>query len=204
MKRARLLGVALLLAAAAAALVLSGCGPKGRDGRAYLSLDWTYAPQDLYFPLLPPVISAGTYYPHPAGTYEGAYTAWDWTYYHFWYTIEINEGDYGFAGLPGDDGADRFYRIYLYASGPRVVYFDGPDMALAPSAAAGPALQEEARAKELGLQPPQRDSLENLEQERALDPTVLDLENPESYHYESSGPGWKVTIEGERYRPLAE
>jgi hypothetical protein len=197
-----LAGVAL---AAVLLLGLSACGVKGADGKAYLALDWTYTPQTVYFPMLPQYITAGTFYEHPAGTYYGEYTAWNWDFYSFWYTLEINEGSYGVGGWPGEDGADRLYTLFLSSWGPELYYFDDPNMSvrggeLPEPLAADPAAAERQLALALGGEPGRDASVPS--QKIELDPERYDLANPEEFRQVASGPGWTLTVEGQRYRAI--
>jgi len=198
MKRTRLLAATILLAASL--LGLSACGTRGVDGKAYLALDWTYTPVSVYFPMLPLVITAGTYYEHPAGTYYGEYTAWNWDFYSFWYTLEINEGSYGAGLWPGEDGADRFYAMFLSSWGPELYYFDDSDLALKGIEAGDPSIAERELALAGGSQPERDPSVRSGKRE--LDPGSYDLDHPEEFRWVSRGPGWSLTVEGHRYRLL--
>jgi hypothetical protein len=208
MKRIRALLVVMLLAGALL-LGLSACGIRGEDGKAYLALDWTYTPQTVYFPMLPPVISAGTYYEHPAGTYYGEDTAWNWDFYSFYYTLEINEGTYGTGMWPGEDGADRFYSMFLSSWGPELYYFEDrsrssneAESSLAEAAAkAETAAKESSRSSGYTGGAPSRERTITGEK-RSLDPERYDLDNPEEFVLEKSGPGWRLTVEGLHYPAL--
>ncbi|MBN1837644.1 MAG: hypothetical protein JW820_17440 [Spirochaetales bacterium] len=199
MKKTRALLAGILLGVAAL-LALSACGMRGADGKAYLALDWPYTPQSAYFPMLPPVISAGIYYEHPAGTYYGEYTAWNWDFYSFWYTIEIDEGSYGVGAWPGEDGADRYYQMYLNSWGPELYYFEDKSLAARDlGSPADPAMQREL-ALAAGSEPGREPEVSSRKLE--LDPDRYDLDNPEPFRRVESGPGWSLTVEGQRYRPL--
>jgi hypothetical protein len=202
MKRIRALFVVMLLAGALL-LGLSACGIRGEDGKAYLALDWTYTPQTVYFPMLPRVVSAGTYYEHPAGTYYGEYTAWNWDFYSFYYTLEINEGTYGTAGWPGEDGADRLYSMFLSSWGPELYYFEdrGRSSNESDSSLAEAAAKELSRSPEYTGGTPSRERTMPSEK-RSLDPERYDLDNPEEFVLEKSGPGWRLTVEGLHYPAL--
>jgi len=193
-------------------LALSGCGKAGEDGTSYLALDWVYAPLAIYFPALPAVISAGTFYEHAAGSYPGEYIAWDGSYYSFTYRIEVNEGEAGGLLSPGEDGADRYYLMYLYSWGPEFYYYDDLSLAridpaaegISPlnreaelAAAAGLGLGEEGGAEpESAGARPNRAPLDSL-----LEPSLYDLDHPQPYVYELVGPGYRLRIEGLHYRP---
>jgi hypothetical protein len=185
-------------------VVLSaGCGLQGGDGTSYLALDWVYAPQRLYFPELPSLVLADVHYQHSAGTYYGEYIAWDGSYYSFYYTIEINEGEYGSGMLPGEDGMDRYYTMYLYSWGPELYYFDDLDSKSLTSAEwgspQGPALEERLYAEQSGLEPAGRGEVENGRIE--LEDYDLDVDSPQSYLFESRGSGYTLRIEGTRLLP---
>ena len=180
-------------------LGLSACGSRGSDGRAYLALDWTYTPKSVYFPMLPPVISAGTYYQHPAGTYYGEYTAWNWDFYSFWYTLTINEGTYGYGSWPGEDGADRFYLIYLTGGGPELYCYELSYRALEGLEAPGPGVPEGESSPPPGSEADRQPTLRS--DPRSPEPGRYDLDNPEEFRREYSGPGWSLILEGKRYPP---
>jgi hypothetical protein len=200
MKKTRVLLAGILLGGVLL-LGLTACGPKGEDGEAYLALDWTYAPISVYFPTLPTVIGAGTYYRHPPGTYYGEYTAWSGDFYSFWYTIEINEGSYGVGGWPGEDGADRFYSMILRSWGPELYYEDVAQRSLSDGRAPVEDPVEEALA--LGNESRPGDARTLTAEKRVLDPDRDQLGAPEQFHREKSGPGWSFTVEGQHY-PAAQ
>ena len=135
----------------------TGCGLQGEDGTSYLALDWVYAPQQLYFPAMPSLGLAGVHYQHPEGTYYGEYIAWDGSYYSFYYMIEVNEGEYGAALLPGADGMDRYYTMYLYSWGPQLYYVDDLDskslILESRGAPAASVLLEQQKADRSNLEP---------------------------------------------------
>jgi hypothetical protein len=182
-------------------LLLLGCGPRGDDGTSYLALDWSYAPLSFNFPALPGEVSPGTYYWHPEGLYPGEYVAWDGSWWVFNYRIEVDEGDWGIGGIPGADGADRFYKMYLYSWGPELSYVEvSQSLSLVQPNPSGenPDAREQARAAALGLQP----SSARRVTSGTVDETRFDLEHPQPYHYERSGPGYRLLIEGRSYAPL--
>jgi hypothetical protein len=196
----RKLRVPALGALALALLLLVGCGPQGDDGISYLSLDWTYQPQSIDFPQLPDVVTPETYYWHPEGLYHGEYVAWEGSWWSFNYRIEVDPGDWGIAGLPGADGADRFYTMYLYSWGPELSYVElSKSLSLVEPHPQGedPAAREQARAEALGLQP----SATRQAATGAADPSRYDLQHPEPYRFERTGPGYRLLIEGQRYSP---
>jgi hypothetical protein len=176
---------------------LSGCGVLGEDGTSYMALDWVYAPQQLYFPAMPPFGQVGVHYQHPDGTYYGEYVAWDGSYYSFYYTVEVNEGEYGVMLLPGPDGMDRYYTMYLYSWGPELYYVD-QSKSFTPTGIESGSL-ERARADQLGLEPSRSAEVGN--QRTTLDESDYDLDDPQEYLFESQGPGYSLRIEGRRYPP---
>ena len=199
MNRTRALVVGIL-AAGALLLGLSACGIRGEDGRAYLALDWTYTPKTMYFPTLPEVISAGAFYQHPPGTYYGEYTAWNWDFYSFYYTIEINAGTYGTGTWPGEDGPDRFYSMFLSSWGPELHYFEASGLALTGPEAPTAAASEKELALSSGSEPSRERTI--VVEKRSLDAERYDLDNPEEFRYQESGPGWRLTVEGQRFPAL--
>ena len=143
----------------------------------------------------------GTYYWHPEGVHHGEYIAWDGSGHIFNYEIQVDEGDWGIGGYPGADGADRFYTMYLYSWGPELSYVElSKSLSLVQPAPDGeaPAAREQAKAASLGLQPSSGGRLAS----GAIDPARYDLDHPEPYRFEQSGPGYRLLIEGQRYRPL--
>jgi len=194
--------LAVTFAALLAVFALSGCGPKGEDGDAYMALDWVYAPRYIDFAMLPDVVIAENYYGHPQGVYYAAYVAWDGTFWDFEYTIEVDEGYWGFMDIPGVDGADRYYTLYLYSWGPEMYLLElGKYVAGASRAAAGePAAEEEtARRAELGIEA--REARRLRAAEAPPDLSGYDLDAVEPYSFESRGEGWRVSIRGMGYVP---
>jgi len=182
-------------------LLLVGCGPQGEDGTSYLALDWTYTPLTLDFPQLPAAVVPGTYYWHPEGLYHGEYVAWEGSWWVFNYRIEVDDGDWGIGDIPGPDGADRFYTMYLYSWGPELSYVElSSSLSLVQPHPAGedPAAKEQARAAALSLQP----SSTRQAPSTAIDATRFDLDHPEPYRFERTGPGYRLLIEGHRYAPI--
>jgi hypothetical protein len=196
----RKLRVPALAALALALLLLVGCGPQGEDGTSYLALDWTYQPRTIDFPQMPAVVVPGTYYWHPEGLFYGEYVAWDGGWWVFDYRIEVDPGDWGIGGFAGADGADRFYTMYLYSTGPELSYVElSRSLSLVQPHPAGenPAVREQARAAALGVQPPSAGSVAS----GPVDAARFDLDHPEPYHFERTGPGYRLWIEGRRYSP---
>ena len=186
-----------------ALIFAAGCGVKGEDGTSYLALDWVYAPQQLYFPAMPPVGLAGVYYHHPEGTYYGEYVAWDGSYYSFYYTIEVNEGEYGLGGYPGADGMDRYYTMYLYSWGPELYYVDDLDSKSSFLESAGASIDSEQRerqaAERAGLEPPDGARVVNRPVE--LDESRYHADVSEEYLFENRGPDYELRIDGYRLPP---
>lgn len=184
-------------------LSLLGCGLKGEDGTSYLALDWVYAPRQLYFPAMPSFGQLGIYYQHPEGTYYGEYVAWDGSYYSFYYTIAVNEGDYGVMLLPGSNGMDRYYTMYLYSWGPELSYIDdeqSKSFTHEPTGTKNDSL-ERTQADRLSFEPLPSRSAEVFNKEVTLDGSDYELDNPQEYFFESQGPGYSLRIEGHRYPP---
>jgi hypothetical protein len=195
------LRVPALAALALVVLALAACGPRGEDGTSYLALDWTYEPQSVYFPALPPGVDAGIYYPHPEGVHLGEYVAWEGSWWRFTYQIEVNPGEWGIGGYPGEDGADRFYTMCLYSSGPQLYFVDlDQSLSLVQPAPTGedPEAAERAKAAGLGVQPAEGGRLSSV----PTDSSRYDLDHPTPYRFERSGPGYRLLIEGQRYSPL--
>lgn len=105
--------------------LMIGCGKDGKDGSAFVAIDWVYAPLNCYDnnPAIPSTFYRGQYYKTSPGTYNGSYTAWDGSYYSGTYTITINEGEDGgfFFWDEGDGGKDKYYTIWLYSFGPDII-----------------------------------------------------------------------------------
>ena len=193
--------VPALAALALALLLLVGCGPQGEDGTSYLALDWTYTPLTIDFQQLPAVVVPGTYYWHPEGLYHGEYIAWEGSLWVFNYRIEVDEGDWGIGGFTGAEGADRFYTMYLYSWGPELSYVElSSSLSLVQPHpdSEDPAAREQARAAALGVQP----SSARSPAAGAIDAARFDLDHPEPYRFERTGPGYRLLIEGQRYSPL--
>ncbi len=192
------LRVPALVALALVAFALAGCGPQGEDGASYLALDWTYEPLSIDFPSLPPEVYAGAFYPHGEGLFHAEYIAWEGTLWSFDYQIEVNHGEWGIGDLPGEDGADRFYTMYLYSDGPELYFVDlSQSLSLVQPNPTGedPAAAERAKAAGLGLQPAEGRRLSA----GLVDRSRYDLEHPTPYRYERTGPGYRLLIEGEHY-----
>ena len=103
--------------------------------------------------------------------------------------------------IPGADGADRFYTMYLYSWGPELSYVDlSESLALVqpPPAGEDPAAREQAGAASLHLSPSSAGRLAS----GPIDPARYDLEHAQPYRFEQSGPGYRLLIEGQGYRPL--
>lgn len=101
-----------------------GCGRPGDPGRRYLAIDWLYAPEALYFPAFPQIVTAGQYVRHEPGSYQGEYIAWDGSYWLADYWINVEAG--GAAPLlgTGDHGDDYYLSLWLYSFGPSMYVDD--------------------------------------------------------------------------------
>ena len=100
--------------------VLAGCGVPGDDGAVYLAIDWSSAPQALYFPAFPQTIYAGEYVEHESGSYAGEYVAWDGTYWVADYWIEVDPGGEAPLFGTGEHGDDHYLSMWLYSFGPSI------------------------------------------------------------------------------------
>ncbi len=149
-----------------------------------------YAAEAVNFPQLPAVGYYGTYYEHPPGTYWGEYIAWDFSYHSVNYTIEVNEGEEG--GLfwtDGDDGADRYYKMWLYSWGAEIYYYDEKSISANQQ-------KEQQKALALGLNPSiGSGAIKNIE----FDISRYDLDNPEIKVTVKIIGDRKITIESKRY-----
>jgi hypothetical protein len=162
-----------------------------------MALDWVYAPQQLYFPQMPALGMAGVYYQHPEGTYYGEYVAWDGSYYSFYYTIQVNEGEYGAGWLPGAAGMDRYYKMVLYSWGPELYYVDDLD---SKSFAPDSSEPEELLSAQLPeIEPSRSGDFDNRHVE--LDESGYDMGSPREYLFEIRDPGYTLRIEGQRFSP---
>ena len=195
--------VSAVLVLALISFALVGCGPQGEDGTSYLALDWTYAPLSVDFPELPSTVYAGAFYPHSEGLYHGEYVAWEGSLWSFNYQIEVNRGEWGIGGLTGDDGADRFYTMYLYSWGPELYFVDlSQSLSLVQPNPTGqnPAEVERAKAAALAAQPAEARRLSAA----SVDRSRYDLAHPVPYRWERAGTGYRLVIQGQSYRPLPE
>ena len=61
-----------------------------------------------------------------------------------------------------------------------------------------PAAKEQARAAALGVQPSSPRQISS----GTVDASRFDLDHPEPYRFERTGPGYRLLIEGRRYSPL--
>ncbi len=105
--------------------VFSCSGKDGKDGNAYLSINWVYAPT--YYndtnSSIPYTFYKGVKYRSLPGTYSFIYTAWSGDTWSGNYTITINSGEKGKSTLliipkNGSKGADKNFSLYLYSFGP--------------------------------------------------------------------------------------
>lgn len=100
--------------------LFSGCGKDGIAGDAYLALDWDWY-VDGYNdnnPSLPNVVSRNFDYSTDPGTYECEYICSDGSgsvwYWEHQYTISINPGENGKLFRRGEDGKDRYNKLFLH------------------------------------------------------------------------------------------
>ena len=103
--------------------------------------------------------------------------------------------------LPGPDGMDRYYTMYLYSWGPELYYVDdeqSKSFTTEPTGIENGSL-ERARADQLGLEPSPSRSAEVSNQQTTLDESDYDLDDPQEYLFQSQGPGYSLRIEGHRY-----
>jgi len=104
-------------------LIPAACTEDGKDGSAYISIDWEYIDNDNKVssydddnPATPETVSAGTYYLTEPGTYYYTYVSEDYYYYYDhsgYYTIYINFGGDKTLFKDGTDGEDLYFDIYL-------------------------------------------------------------------------------------------
>jgi hypothetical protein len=138
-------------------MLAGGCGRKGKDGLAFLAIDWLYNPVSYWDnnPGIPETFYQGVYYEVNPGTYSFEYTAWDYSEYSGTYTLTVNEGEKGSWFKRGESGEDIHYKIWLYASGPELEIDD-------------PAAAKEMKiAESMGLKPSENGCIEkNREQDR--------------------------------------
>jgi hypothetical protein len=91
--------------------------------------------------------------------------------------------------------------MYLYSWGPELSYVElSQSLSLVEPNPSGesPAAKEQAKAASLGLQP----SAARRMTSGPADAARFDLGHPEPYRFERTGPGYRLLIEGQRYRPL--
>jgi hypothetical protein len=116
----------LILALAIMALLPAGCGKDGAAGLAYLALDWVGLP--FYYndtnAGTPFTVYQGVEYQSQPGTYNFDYKAWDGTVWVGTYKIEVNAGEKGGLIANGADGADRHYTLWLYSTGPSLLWHE--------------------------------------------------------------------------------
>ena len=107
--------------------IISCSGEDGKDGNAYLSINWVYAPT--YYndtnSSIPNIFYKGVKYKTLPGTYSFIYTAWSGDTWSGYYIITINSGEKGESTLfiipkDGSDGADTNFSLYLYSFGPSI------------------------------------------------------------------------------------
>lgn len=131
--------LALRVLGLAAIVLLASCGVPGSDGQSYVALDYSVAPEAIYFPSFPQTVFFGEYYEHAAGDHSGEYIAWDGTYWWFTYTILIDEGGEAPLFGVGDHGDDYYFSIWLYSFGPSLYEDDVVVRSVSPHGGASPA-----------------------------------------------------------------
>ena len=104
--------------------VFSCSGEDGKDGNAYVSINWSYAPT--YYndtnSSIPYIFYNGRNYKSLPGTYSYQYTAWSGDTWSGYYTITINSGEKGKSNLliipkDGSNGTDSYFSLWLYSFG---------------------------------------------------------------------------------------
>jgi hypothetical protein len=104
-------------------LFFASCTEDGKDGNAYLSIDWEYVDSEFKVssysdnnPAIPSSIERGKYYGTDPGTYSYSYQSEDYQYYYTHsgtYTIYINYGTDATFFENGIDGEDEYFDLYL-------------------------------------------------------------------------------------------
>ena len=114
--------LALLILVVSISMMLGGCGKDGKNGDAYLAIDWVFTPVTYWDNNsgIPDTFYKGTFYQVNPGTYNFEYTAWDYSYYSGTYTLVINKGTKGGFMKDGKDGRDIYYTLWLYSDGPEL------------------------------------------------------------------------------------
>jgi hypothetical protein len=100
--------------------LLTGC-IDGDDGYAYLAFYWIGTPQSYADnnPGVPATIFWLEEYLVNPGTYSFSYVAFEGSAYAGTYTITEEEGEPGiFPFIPGEDGEDNHFELWLFSSGP--------------------------------------------------------------------------------------
>jgi hypothetical protein len=111
---------AIVATVVVAAFVALGCGVAGDPGHTYLAINWSSAPEALYFPAFPQIVVTGEYVEHAAGAYVGEYVAWDGTYWVANYTISVEAGGEAPLFGTGDHGDDHYLSLWLWSFGPEI------------------------------------------------------------------------------------
>jgi hypothetical protein len=121
MKRSLLTKSLVIVMMSMLVLGLSSCGKDGKDGEPYVKFDWIGSGILSFssnIPGLPSTITIETYYKTSAGTYTFEYVHNDRPTILWTGTVTFEKGESGGdAGLfsDGEDGADHYYEITLYA-----------------------------------------------------------------------------------------
>ena len=115
-------------------------GRDGLDGEAYLAYTWVGAISiSDSNPSIPYTIINNTYYKSNPGTYALSYISWDYSKWSCTYTISVNEGTPGQSGgegkafwkkgtdgADGQDGADVYFKLGLWSTGPVIYTYSSP------------------------------------------------------------------------------
>jgi hypothetical protein len=128
--------ITVLIVAAAAAFVLTGC--TGPEGGVYTSFDWTSQPDYLAISdlTIPSVVYPGAYYATTQGTYYLEYSHPSYSLYFVRYISYTVKGHPGEPGMV--QGADAFFTIWLLENTDPVLIQDFSQASSARGAAAAP------------------------------------------------------------------
>ncbi len=110
-----------LLVPLVALLAIATCS--GPAGESYLAYSWVSDPLYLYDqnPSAPAVVANGSYFHSAAGDYYMEYTAWDSSNWWMYYSISDEPGKPIL-----EKGADGYFEITLYSSGPAIWKWTSP------------------------------------------------------------------------------
>ncbi len=101
-------------------LFLFSCGDDGQDGDAYIAITWVGGPFTYWTddPAIPYTFYNNHYYLTWPGKYNFMYESWDTSIWSGSYTIYINVGESGKLIKDGEDGADIYFLLVCYSTGP--------------------------------------------------------------------------------------